>query len=188
MARTLYFELHIRPLFREIDRLHMLGVNPDLDLWSYDSLASVDDDTGQLWRDRVREFAEALDEPLQLMPPPSNSGPWPEEWLSLYRRWLDTEAKQLPRATATTMNVVKQGPVYLLKVTGTKKGSDYAVWLDREPGREEPPIFIVYEQPPEDHVPATGTTFSVTEFFEAKGAKTVRLIDANGTHDLAIPP
>ncbi len=188
MARTLYYELHIRPLFRQIDRQHMLGIQPELDLWSYDSLASADDNTGELWRVRVLQEAGATD-PFRMMPPPDNSGPWPDEWLTLYKRWLDSGAKQLPRATAATMKVKKQqGSFYSLDVTGTKKGNDYMVWLDIVPGREEPPVFIVYEQPPEAGVPPTQATFSVSEFFEAKGAKTVRLIDASGPHDVPIPP
>ena len=188
MARTLYYEIHIRPLFREIDRQHMLGINPDLDLWSYESLASKDDNTGELWRVRVYEEANAVSDPFRVMPPPDNSGPWPAEWLDVYKRWLDSGAKQLPRATASTMKVTKQGSFHSLDVTGTKKGKDYMVWLDRVPGREVPPIFIVYEQPPEAGIPPTQATFSVGEFFEAKGAKTVRLIDASGTHDVPIPP
>src|SRR4051794_34360846 len=148
MARTLYYELHIRPLFREIDRQHMLSVQPELDLWSYDSLASVDDNTGELWRVRVLEVATAIAD-QGMMPPADNSGPWPGEWLTLYKRWLDSGAKQLPRATAATMAATKVGSFYKLTVTGTKKGNDYMVWLDLTPGREVPPVFVVYEQPPE---------------------------------------
>jgi hypothetical protein len=187
MARTLYYELHIRPLFREIDRQHMLGVVPDLDLWSYESLAAVDDNTGELWRVRVLEEASAITEPFRLMPPPDNSGPWPDEWLALYKRWLDTGAKQLPLGTATTMKVTKQGSFYSFGVTGTKKGNDYMVWLDFVPGRALPPAFVLYEQPPEANVPPTQPTFNVSEIFEAHGAKTVQLRDANGSHEIVIP-
>src|SRR5205823_30760 len=37
MPRPLYFEIHIRPMFREIDQLHMMALF-DIDLWSYDSV------------------------------------------------------------------------------------------------------------------------------------------------------
>ena len=60
VERTPVFELHIRPLFRPLDRQHMLRVRPDLDLWSYDA---------------VKNFAPAIQKrvgpPTPSMPTPS---------------------------------------------------------------------------------------------------------------------
>ena len=36
--RAPVFELHILPMFLQLDRQHMLRVNSKLDLWSYDSV------------------------------------------------------------------------------------------------------------------------------------------------------
>jgi hypothetical protein len=187
MARTLYFELHIRPLMREIDRQHMIGIAPTLDLWSYDSLAAPDPDSGILWRERVRD-AVADSDPLSYMPPSTSGGPWPEEWLALYKRWLDEGAKRLPFATMTSAIVTKAGNAFRLRVTGSKTGANYAVWLDTQPGRATPPVYELYEQPPEPNAPAPGVSFDVSEFFDSGGAKTVRLIDRSGAHDIMIPP
>ena len=42
--RSPVFELHILPMFRLIDKLHMLRVNPQLDLLNYDSVKANADD------------------------------------------------------------------------------------------------------------------------------------------------
>ena len=64
--RTPVFEMHIRPLFRLVDRQHMLRVRAELDLWNYDA---------------VKTFApiilQKIGGPNPSMPTPGVGGAWP---------------------------------------------------------------------------------------------------------------
>ena len=79
--RTPFFEIHIRPMFRLTDRDHMSFA---FDLHDYDAVAQNADDILQ----RLESD----------MPPRVASGPWPEEWIALYKRWIDTGKKRLSQA------------------------------------------------------------------------------------------
>ena len=68
----LSFATHIRPLFREtpdVDAMKPMG----LDLWSYDD---------------VKQQAIAIHSRLEDGSMPCD-GAWPEEQVSLFRRWMD---------------------------------------------------------------------------------------------------
>jgi hypothetical protein len=180
MARKLYYELHIRPMFREIDREHMLRW---VDLWSYDALAAINPKTGKPWRDFVLVRLTIPDTTL-LMPPPTAGGPWPEEWIRVYTDWINNGAERLPMATAT-YSVLKKPTGYVLRAKGQKKAKDYAVWLERTPGRGNPPQFVLFEEP---GALATGSLLiDLQEPFDAGEAKTVRVTDANGPQEVPIP-
>jgi hypothetical protein len=75
--RTPVFEMHILPMFRLLDRRHMLRVDKHLDLWDYDS---------------VKAKANAIvtravgDRPS--MPTPGTGGAWPVEWRAVFKRWV----------------------------------------------------------------------------------------------------
>jgi len=73
--RSASFRLHVAPLFREVDVAHMKPMG--LDLSKYES---------------VKESADAILERLQdeesPMPPKDSGGPWPDEWIALFARWV----------------------------------------------------------------------------------------------------
>src|ERR1700744_5196444 len=78
--RNPVFELHIRPLFRLLDRQHMLRVPPQgLDLWDYDVVKANSASILQ----RVKGQG-----PEQTMPTTRTGGPWPSEWGGLFDRWI----------------------------------------------------------------------------------------------------
>lgn len=76
--RPTSFDLHIKPLFRpDPDVDHMLN-QVGMDLTSYDV---------------VKDYADAILERLTatdntMMPPAADGGPWPNEWIDLFRRWI----------------------------------------------------------------------------------------------------
>src|SRR5438477_10411336 len=79
--RPVVFELHIRPLFRTLDREHMSFV---LNLWKYQDVPPAQ---RVAFYQRVQAKLKAAD-PALMMPPPNEGGPWPQEWLDLLERWI----------------------------------------------------------------------------------------------------
>ena len=75
--RPTSFALHIRPLFTEIDVQHMHRLGVDLASFTEVSSRSA----------VILAHLEGIGGSA-LMPPASTTGPWPEEWISLFRRWI----------------------------------------------------------------------------------------------------
>ncbi len=74
--RPTSFALHIRPLMRDVDIENM---SMWFDLSSYDDVkANSEEILG-----RLKGATDAV------MPPIANDGPWPEEWIALFKRWID---------------------------------------------------------------------------------------------------
>jgi len=75
--RPTSYALHIRPLFTDTDVAHMrpggidLSAHADVKANSATILTRVGGGPG-----------------VGLMPPRSTTGPWPEEWIALFRRWI----------------------------------------------------------------------------------------------------
>jgi hypothetical protein len=76
MNRPTSFALHIRPLFRDQDISHMDFV---FDLSAYADVR----DNSQGILDRLRGQSG------DLMPPADDGGPWPDEWITLFERWMN---------------------------------------------------------------------------------------------------
>jgi len=72
--RPTSFKLHIRPLFSEMDVQHMSGA---FDLSKYEDV--VAHAAGIL--DRLKGVGGAV-------MPPKPEGPWPDEWIALFQRWM----------------------------------------------------------------------------------------------------
>jgi hypothetical protein len=177
--RPLYFELHIRPMFREIDYLHMK--QRGIDLWNAEVVAK-----------KVSQIITflTLSDPDQVMPAQDTGGPWPAEWIAVIKRWRDNFSSQsLPRGAGTysiTKNTPRAG-LCTLRATGSPSKSGAAVWLDRVPGRANPPEYVLYEEPPRAGFAGSFDPFELDDAFDPAGAKTVRVNDRNGAHDVAIP-
>jgi len=73
--RPTSFKLHIRPMFSEMDVQHMKGA---FDLSKY---ADVVKYAGPIL-DRLKGVGGAV-------MPPAPEGPWPEEWIALFERWVE---------------------------------------------------------------------------------------------------
>ena len=70
--RPVSFKLHIRPLFTADQRSCMAGY---FDLDSFDEVAQ----NAATIYSRLEDKSMPLDE----------TGPWPNEWIGLFRRWID---------------------------------------------------------------------------------------------------
>ncbi len=78
MNRPTSFALHIRLMFRDLDVQHMANVGPfSINLIDH---AAV--------RYRAKQILDRLKNEDDPMPPISDGGPWPQEWISLFERWI----------------------------------------------------------------------------------------------------
>ena len=79
------FELHIRPMFRLLDREHMSKWDPAFDLWDLDAVWTMRNEI----LTRVRDVGD--------MPGDRYGGPWAApEWIALFERWVATGSDTEP--------------------------------------------------------------------------------------------
>src|ERR1700716_346578 len=119
--RTPIFELHILPMFRQLDRQHMLRVNSQLDLLDYDKVKA---NAGV-----IVQFAGG-DSPT--MPPSEVGGPWPSEWKALFGRWIAGGFRRLSLGTGRNYRLPKSvGTAHLLPCTvAIPTAPDSSAWFD----------------------------------------------------------
>lgn len=75
MNRTTSYVLHIKPLFTQVDIDHMADFG--VDLGTYDGVKA-----------NATEISTRLKDTTAPMPPTSTGGPWPDEWIALFDRWI----------------------------------------------------------------------------------------------------
>ncbi len=78
MNRPTSFRLHIRPMFRDVDVQHMANVGP----------FSVDLNDHAAVTEKSQQILSRLKNEDDPMPPVSDDGAWPQEWISLFERWI----------------------------------------------------------------------------------------------------
>lgn len=129
--RTPVFELHIRPMFRATDKAHM---DFAVDLWDYDEVvANADAILARLQSD---------------MPPEATGGLWPEEWITLFRRWKDGARKRLDLGTATF--AFQQGTAKTtITATGTFPAAGVVGWLQLESETTTSKTYVLYFEVPD---------------------------------------
>lgn len=174
MSRTVYFELHIRPMFRLVDRDHMLQMgSPSFDLFDYDDVRRMTEGEPSLMLDWIEQ---------KRMPPDYAGGPWPEEWIALFRRWAtdkDRPFARLPRADVQSWRATREEGVITLTAKGTKPSSADATWIERLTAAEKPREYIIYREP----IGAPGAAVDFTEqetFFSDDAGNVIIVHDASG--------
>jgi hypothetical protein len=172
------FELHIRPMFRLLDQVHMLRLSPAnrVDLFDYQQV-----------RGRYSEILEWLDS-ASPMPPMTHGGPWPREWIDLFTRWKETGFGKLGGGASSNLQLVLiASQRYLLSCDVALSDATAMAWFDVVQARPEQQLYrIVVEQV--DVANPTPTTASIEE--SIRGPLTVNevvVIDAVGEHRLPIP-
>ncbi|HEX2053958.1 MAG TPA: hypothetical protein VHJ78_09580 [Actinomycetota bacterium] len=171
--RTPVFELHIRPMFRSIDREHMMNLFGDwFDLWSCDVL--------QEHIDRVIESLEADFG----MPPVGKGGPWPPEWIALLRRWKQTGFKRLKLGSGS-YEVFRTEDVVELVASFTLPAPGWAGWLELESRTEDSRTYALYFEEPDEPQEGSGEQVDVSEQFTGVDKLFVR--DAQGLSQVEIP-
>lgn len=160
------FELHIRPLFRAIDRDHMSFA---VDLWDYDSV-----------RANANEILARLETD---MPPGDSGGPWPAECVELFRRWTTTGFRRLELGTGE-FAVKATATVITLTATGTFPAAGYRGWLDIESGTDNAKTYVLWFEPPEAPTDAPAEMFSLRERYRADN-RSLFVHDATGVKQLS---
>jgi hypothetical protein len=173
-TRTPVFELHILPMIRAMDRAHMQQFFGDeFDLWSYDFLH----DNAERVLDRL-----SLD-----MPTPETGGPWPQEWIDLFRRWTVSGFKHLQLGTAEYEIVRKDDAVELL-ASGTFPAGGYIGWLQLESVTDAARSYVLYFESPDTPTADPAESFSKGEQWVAGATpQSIFVRDATGTTKLAVP-
>ncbi len=168
VVRTTRFELHVRPMFRLLDRDEMLF---KFDLWSYDD---------------VKANAPAIQRVLQAgtMPLALAGGPWPAEWVQLFERWVAEGFPRLALGSASQGGYTarRTGSTVRLTAKGTVPAEGFRVWLEAESVSETARRYTLVLEPPEA---AEGTEKPFTAIANFEAPITLRVIgvtDADGTH------
>lgn len=176
MSRAAIWELHIVPMFRLIDRDHMLQLEPpqQIDIYDYDQVVA---------RCKTGVFQRWLH---GHMPPSSVGGPWPEEWLALFDRWVkDGDGYARLGVIDAEYAASADGSNVLLFGTGEKPDGDDKVWFERLSKSETPREYALAREP----IGTAGDTgdFTAREVFAATpGVTTVIVHDAKGRHEVPI--
>ena len=157
-----YWELHILPMFRLIDHDHMTRF---FNLFDYDAVVTNQDDIN-----------DALH--FNAMPPAATGGPWPEEWVALFKRWTEAGCPRLTSAKGVTYTLTVKGNGMLLTAAGTYATGDDA-WFERLPDAGGLRVYSLAVRPGG----GSGTSpFNVEEEGLPKGTKSVTVIDGDGSH------
>ncbi|MFJ1709000.1 hypothetical protein [Kitasatospora sp. NPDC088346] len=164
--RTPVFELHIRPMFRAIDKAHMEFA---FDLRDYDDVvANADAILAQLQKD---------------MPPPETGGPWPEEWVTLFRRWKDGARKRLDLGTATF--ALQRGTTSTtITATGTYPAAEVKGWLELESETDTSKTYVLYFEKPDTPAGSTPEAFTLEDSYPSTDTRSVFIHNSAGTQPL----
>jgi len=177
------FELHIRPMFRLLDREHMLTfVDPGVDLW----------DLENVWTMRNDILVRLRGEGSVNMPGEKVGGPWPAEWIDLFERWT-----QNPNADDIGHHLLlgqRDGDYQVepvadkrrLRARVTAPSPRCHAWFALEsvtPGRRE---YTLYVEPPLPAPAAAPTAIPAVEMFDKGDVTRLVIHDAAGTQDLPV--
>lgn len=165
--RTPVYELHIRPMFTATDRDHMIPHS--LNLWAYDEVA---------------EHAEDILDRLEAgtMPPTALGGPWPQEWIDLFRRWKEGSLKRLEIGTAL-ITVTRTPSAVRVKATGTYPAAGYQGWLQLESESDTAKTYVLYFEPPDAPVAGTADDFDFRETYPSSDIRTLFVHDSTGVQE-----
>lgn len=167
--RTPVFQLHILPLFRMMDREHMLA-ETGLDLWDYE---------------QVREQADLILDLLKdigpLMPPIGSGGPWPDEWVQLFQRWKDTGFKRLELGAG---EYAFDQAARKIHATGAFPAAGYVGWLQIETETDASRTYVLYLEPPDTAFAGSAQFFSLTEPCDAPDPQSIYIHDGTGIHQI----
>lgn len=164
--RTPVFELHILPMIRATDREHMRF---KYDLWDYDQVVQ----NAETIADRVAED----------MPTVASGGPWPEEWVTLFRRWMETGFKRLALGTAQ-YTWSQSATATTVRMTGTYPAAGFRGWLQLEAETESSKTYVLYFEAPDVPVVGTPADFNLRERYGPGDNRSVFIRDAAGVHQI----
>ena len=169
-----YFELHIRPLFRRLDRENMLW---RLDLWNYDDVRVGN----------AALIASVLRRPVgQMMPPLDRGGPWPEEWIRVFERWTLHGCPRLQLATGSPSARRLQDGYVVLRIAVDLVDGSGDVWVDRDESPPEVAAYSLYLRPTQSDTATRASPIYIEEYITDPNVSIVLLTDATGQYEIPI--
>jgi len=175
--RNPVFELHILPMFRQLDRQHMLRVNPALDLWSYDSVKA-----------HATDIIGRAGGASPSMPTSDVGGFWPTEWRALFARWAASGFRRLSLGLGRDYKLVRSDPSRLtlsctVSIPNAPAG-DSAAWFDIVD--LSPATYRLYVFPGDADPPAQDSIDIVAEESVPGAQTSVTVLDQSGSHNVGI--
>lgn len=173
MSVTPYFELHIRPMFRIVDRDHMQA---RFDLWDYDSVKAKANDILRVLR---------RPSPGGMMPTKETGGPWPEGWIQVFEAWVAANCPRLSLAQGQyTARRFGTGQVMLNAAFEVLNGGE-DIWLERQPSGPDVAQYTVLLRPAPAGVQLPSRRFSTVEMLPASVAR-LFVDDLSGHQELTV--
>lgn len=180
--RSPVFELHIKPLFRILDRQHMRRIQHGFDLWDYDAVKQA-----------ATAILSKVGGPVPTMPTADSGGPWPSEWVAVFQRWKDSGFRRLSLGVGKNYKLAKTAglPRAVLSckvdIPDTPEG-DSVAWLDLESvGPPQATYRLVIYPGEADPPPAQTTEVECRESVDQADADAgIVVIDANGSHSISL--
>ena len=172
MSRIPRFELHIRPMFRLLDRDHMLSLTGGraFDLYDYDAVVT-----------RAQSIHAHLKDNMPTIP---TGGLWPEEWVTLFRRWIDAGCPRLELISGL-YSAQTNGKLVVLKASVQNTRPDDRAWFELAGTSDSPREYWLYREP--GTLAPSPTPVTVQERFTYKaGVDTVTVIDFAGRQQVRI--
>jgi hypothetical protein len=168
--------MHIMPMFRRLDRQHMLRVNSKLDLWDYDSVKANADDILK----RAGGNAPS-------MPTSNVGGIWPSEWRALFARWKAGGYRRLSLGFGQNYKLASSAGQSLLTCTVAipdAPDGDSTAWFDIVDAGPSTATYRLYVFSGEsDPPPADTTNLQIQERVDSTSAANgVTVIDSAGSH------
>ncbi len=168
------WELHIRPMFRLIDHEHMSW----LDLWDYDTV----------WAKREAILGRVSDKSAP-MPSYPTGGPWPDEWVSIFRRWIENGGHKLDLGSPDSAGYEVKKTFDGVKISAWVQvpGEGYRAWLDIESVGATTRQYSLVLEAPLGEPSGPSTELEVRDEFKTGSVEKLIVIDADGRHEFDVP-
>ncbi|MDW9670845.1 hypothetical protein GOB27_30425 [Sinorhizobium meliloti] len=171
---TPYFELHIRPMFRPIDREHMRS---RFDLWNYEAV-----------KRNAAKILTAVKQPAAFaMPTKAFGGPWPLGWVDVFKQWVDLGCPRLVLSKgAYDVDRLADASVRLSVSVSLTNGAEDA-WIDKERSPQGTAEYTVYLRPAPNGEVKPPRTHNMVEKL-ASDVTIVAIVDVVGRQEFPVPP
>ena len=171
------FELHILPMFRTLDVVHMLRLPPAkrVDLTSYDKMKNK--------HQEVLDFLTATSP----MPPKSHGGPWPQECIDLFIRWKTNGFGRLTKPAGSNFKLVLTGPDrFTLSCDVPVADGSASAWFNIVQATADAQVYEIVVERPEGIPPAPTTTAIEERIRGPLTTNEVVVVDSARRHALPI--
>lgn len=172
------FELHILPMFRTLDSVHMLRLPPAkrVNLTSYDDVKNQHQD--------ILDFLTSASP----MPPKSHGGPWPQEWIDLFIRWKAKGFGRLTRPAGSNFKLVLTAPDHFtLSCDVPVADGSASTWFNIVQATADAQVYEIVVEQPEGNPPAPSTIAIEERIRGPLTTNEIVVVDNAGRHALAIP-